>query len=224
MQSFFLNKIESFFYFIFDIYFDFKYGIETTFSMELSQLDIPFSSKQNGRKYQPSRSILFKNALRKLQLKEKLDFKEMVFIDVGTGKGRIALWAAKLGFKKVMGIEFSPYLYQKCQKNIEQFSKKYESNTIFEIYLGDAGELIFPDEVDIIYLFNPFDSKILSKMLTGIGENRKSLLPLYIIYMNPLREYLFDHHKNYLKLFSIEHKNHNNSVSVFLYQRKLVLN
>ena len=58
---------------------------------------------------------------------------DKVFIDIGSGKGRVLLIAAEFGIKEVRGIEFSPVLCEIAKKNISIYKEKTKSKTAFKI-------------------------------------------------------------------------------------------
>ena len=81
-----------------------------------------------------------------------------------------------------------------AHKNSQIWKKKNTySNVEFTFETIDASKYILPDEVDLVYLFNPFDAFILSQVIDTI---KKSYLSnpreIFIIYMFPVHKELFD--------------------------------
>jgi tRNA1(Val) A37 N6-methylase TrmN6 len=64
--------------------------------------------------------------------------KNKVIVDIGSGKGRVLLMASEFGFKEARGVEFSLNLCEIAKKNIENYTAKKKTNTIFNVYNADA--------------------------------------------------------------------------------------
>ncbi len=85
------------------------------------------------------------------------NFKGKIVIDVGTGTGILALFAAKAGAKKVYAIEGSPDMAKAAQQVIE----KNGFEDIIEVISGKVEEITLPEQADILvsepmgyFLFN----------------------------------------------------------------------
>jgi len=124
-----------------------------------------------------------------------VDLSGFTFIDLGSGKGRALLFASNYGFKRIIGVEFSPELHQIAQSNIELFSKQTRSRNSFKLYCMDVEDFIFPEGDLVIYLYNPFCGKVMEavihKITQAINNNSSAL---YILYRNPQCAELFDNH------------------------------
>lgn len=78
-----------------------------------------------------------------------------VFIDVGAGKGRVVIEAAThYDFGRVMGVELSPELASVARANVSAASSLRCHD--IEITVGDATQFRIPDDVTVIFLYNPF--------------------------------------------------------------------
>ena len=82
--------------------------------------------------------------------------------------------------KNIIGLDYSPHLIQICKRNLKKISALN-----VELICGDAAdiELDCDCEVFIFYLYYPFDSKILDKILNKISNKR-----VVIIYNNPMHK------------------------------------
>ena len=162
-------------------------GIHTFGDLETSELSIDSASKADGHLYQPSSSIIFEKAMNKLPF----NFSEKVFLDIGSGKGRALILAAEAGFKKVIGIEYANELNDIAYTNIETVKGRFPK-TEFLIEECDALTYTIPEEVDVIYLFNPFDEHAtleLTKQLKPVFSRSK---PIYLVYVNPVHCGIFE--------------------------------
>ena len=78
-----------------------------------------------------------------------------VFIDVGAGKGRVLLEAAAhYDFRRVIGVELSPELAGVARANVEAMSQIRHDH--IEVLVADATQGVLPDDVTVIFLYNPF--------------------------------------------------------------------
>jgi 16S rRNA G966 N2-methylase RsmD len=64
-------------------------------------------------------------------------------------------------FKRIIGVEYSPRLAAICRSNLNKLGIMERC----EIILGDAADYVFPDGNLLVFLYNPFDSVILNRIL-----------------------------------------------------------
>jgi hypothetical protein len=154
-------------------------GIHTFGTAASNQLSILCDGGEGGHLYQPSSSVLFVKAIAALPVKPE----DSVFLDVGSGKGRVLVLAAEAGFKKAIGIEYAAELCDIAHVNIEKVRSRF-SNTTFELHEGDAIAFGLPKEVNVVYLFNPFDEATLLRWIAIINQQIERRV--HIIYMHPV--------------------------------------
>jgi len=103
-----------------------------------------------------------------------------VFIDYGSGKGAAIIHAKKLGFKQTIGVEFAKELNDIAVENIEKMSL----SEVESIY-ADATSYQVPNNVSVIYFFNPFDKVVMEKVIDNLLHQKENFLnDVYIIYAN----------------------------------------
>ena len=113
------------------------------------------------------------------------------FVDLGSGKGATLFTANVFGMEKIYGVEF-----------IDQFCKIAEANmknlklVNVKIINTDATKFTFPEDTSIIFMFNPFDEQILSKVLDHIMDINKRV---YLIYINAI-------HRNHVETAFHDHQ------------------
>lgn len=156
-------------------------GIQTFGALAPDELSIEAESKLGGHLYQPSSSIIFERALSKLSF----DFSDKTLLDIGSGKGRVLVLAAEAGFKKVIGIEYAAELNDIAHTNIERVRDRFP-NTEFVLQEGDALSFDIPEEVDVIYLFNPFDEETVSRLMSRVKPSFDRKKPICLIYVHPV--------------------------------------
>jgi SAM-dependent methyltransferase len=90
-----------------------------------------------------------------------------VFIDVGAGKGRVVLEAAmNYRFGRVIGLELSPELAELARANLSVLAGDRRRDV--EIIVGDVMQYVLPDDVTVIFLYNPFRGDIFQRFLEGV--------------------------------------------------------
>jgi SAM-dependent methyltransferase len=157
--------------------FDRKWGVDTGGRMVPSG-DI--SVLQFAAEYQATPPELFDSMLQCLSI----DASRFCFFDLGCGKGRVLLLAAMRPFRAVVGVEFSSNLAKIAERNLRhnRFNHLCANKSVV---CADAGEYAFPDENAIIFLFNPFKSQVMEKVLGNVCTLSKTN-ECYILYHNPI--------------------------------------
>lgn len=165
-----------------DFWFDLRYGTDTISRIELKDLDFDSLNKSTGEPYQPTIARSFKKLLRMMNLPH-----DGVFVDLGSGKGRLLLLASLYGFKRVVGVEFSPQLCSTARDNIEKFKEKTDIDLNIEVIESDANDYAIRDDEDIFFLSNPFDTTVLHNVLKSLKQSlSESYRDIWMIYYNPV--------------------------------------
>jgi hypothetical protein len=94
-----------------------------------------------------------------------------VFIDYGSGTGSALVMAATFPFRRIIGVEYSKTLHAMAQETVRKVGDRLACKN-FELINMDAALYTLPDDVTVVYLFNPFDGETLSRVCEQI---RKSL-------------------------------------------------
>jgi len=167
----------------------FRFGTDTAAVVELTHLDIRSENGRHGQRYQPTRYRQFLKALSALRIK---DYREWTFIDLGSGKGRVLLAAAAFPFARILGVEFSTELIAIAHENIAKRLGHLQRQQIDLIH-ADAAEWQFPNDRIIVYLYNPFDSEVLARVLANLETSlRVHQHEAYVIYVTPKWKEIFD--------------------------------
>ena len=139
--------------------------------------------------YQPTESALFHEMLEALREQTHLDFRDFVFLDLGSGKGRTLLMAADYPFRRIVGVELLPALHQAAQQNLRKYRSESQKCFALEALCADATEFSFPAEPTVLYLFNPFPETGLKRMIANLEQSlREHPRAVYVLYHNPLLE------------------------------------
>jgi len=180
---------------LFDLFIKLKYGVGGTTVIPLSTFKFSTSNKSSGKPYQSTHFYYFFLAIKHLPY----NYNQMRFIDLGSGKGDAILMAVNFDFHKIIGIEFVPELCQVCRKNIQNKLSEEQQQKI-TILNKDVVEYTFKDLPTIIFLFNPFDEKILRIVLENINKSIDKS-DVIIIYINPVHINLL-YQFNYKKVYA----------------------
>jgi len=138
------------------------------------------SRSKLGNRYQPVDPRAFNRAMNLLQI----DFKRFTFVDLGCGKGRALLLASQYGFKRIIGVEYSPALLGIAAKNVATIKKD------IEIVHEDASKYIFPKEPLVVFLFDPFRGDVLRETILNLCASLNQEEG-YVVYVNCVDEKYF---------------------------------
>ncbi len=163
-----------------------KYGIHTTGADELHGLEKKGIDISHATIYMPASYDMLEDILEEIS-----KYKPTHFLDIGCGKGRAMAVAAHYGFNKITGLDFSKELIIAAEENMRSVAKGFPSLS-YKLINNDAFYYEIPNDVDCIFLFNPFDEMIMSAVLENIKKSlRQKTRTLFIIYLNPLHKNVF---------------------------------
>ena len=136
--------------------------------------------------YQPTDLPAFHEMLGTLGQSTGLDFTELTFIDLGSGKGRTLLMASDYPFRRIMGVELLPALQHIAEQNLAQYKSDSQKCFALESVCVDAAEFNFPAGPLLIYMFNPFPEAVLRCVLANLRRALdESPRTTYLVYYNP---------------------------------------
>jgi SAM-dependent methyltransferase len=111
-----------------------------------------------------------------------------VFIDLGSGMGRMVLEAARYPFKRVIGVELVEQLHDAARANLVSTRQRLRCRDIV-LVCSDALDYELPDDITVVFLNNPFRGQILArvveKLIASVDENPR---PVTVIYDNPVED------------------------------------
>jgi SAM-dependent methyltransferase len=169
-----------------DADYDWEYRVNTT-SAAVSWRDRLLGVLHSP--YQPTESALFHEMLDTLSRQIHSDFRNFVFIDLGSGKGRTLLMASDYPFRRIVGVELLPALHQAAQENLSKYQNESQKCFALESICGDATAFPFPAEPMVLYLFNPFPEAGLRRVIANLEQSlREHPRVVYVLYHNPLLE------------------------------------
>jgi SAM-dependent methyltransferase len=107
------------------------------------------------------------------------------FVDIGSGKGRTLLLAARFPFRSVIGIEYAASLVQIANANVPNYRGNPPLQCAIESICADATTATYPETPLVIYFFNPFAIEIFEKVFGKIVDSYKAApRPILLIYVS----------------------------------------
>jgi protein-L-isoaspartate O-methyltransferase len=109
-----------------------------------------------------------------------------VFVDFGSGKGRIIYQAARRPFGRVVGIELAEQLNEIARRNVERNRRRLRCQNI-ELITGDFGTTPIPDDMTVAYAFNPVWGELFQQLMQNIVASlERRPRRVRFIYANPV--------------------------------------
>ncbi|MBD3392357.1 MAG: methyltransferase domain-containing protein [Chitinivibrionales bacterium] len=131
--------------------------------------------------HSPTHYIDFKKAMKRVRVRPAQD----VFVDYGSGQGAVVVMAAMYPFKKVVGVEISEEFNASARAHIDRALPKLLCRDI-ELVVSDAAAYRVPDDVTVVFLYNPFSGDVLDKALANLHESwKRKPRRITIVYKNP---------------------------------------
>lgn len=156
-------------------------GIHTRQNLTQDELGI---SAENQEAHIPS----FWFALRRILPRGEVS-PDDVFVDFGSGMGRIVYQAAeRYPFERVVGIELSERAHAAAEENLARTAPKLRAREV-ELVHGDVLNFDVPDDLTVAYIGNPFSGLIFQAVVDKlVASVRRAPRRLRVIYLNPVEE------------------------------------
>lgn len=168
--------------------FDRRYGLDTSGFLAPHDMETASTAVDSAQPYMPTASLTFDEILGNLDH----DLREGIFIDFGSGKGRVVLLAALSSFKKVIGVEFDRMLCATARENLAALRRSSGADVTVEIVQADVLDFEIPDETSVFYFFNPFTDRVMESVLGRIRASLEHKPRRHaVVYMNPVCHDLF---------------------------------
>jgi predicted RNA methylase len=104
-------------------------------------------------------------------------------LDLGCGAGRAICVAAQYPFSRVIGIEIDERLCALAERNARRL-RRYAVRP--EIVCANAAKYRVPDDITLVFLYNPFNGEVLKTALTRVLESfDRAPRRLRLAYANP---------------------------------------
>lgn len=169
--------------------FDRRFGVDTAGVLSARDMDVPEEKRRSGTAYMATPRATFVRMLRSVTLAHQ----EFTFLDIGSGKGAVLLYASDLPFRKIVGVEYSAKLNEIAQANIRRYSNPKMRCRDLTTLCVDAVDYPIPDGPLIFYLHNPFSEDVMVRVMANIESSiRKSPREVIVMSYNPVVEDILD--------------------------------
>jgi SAM-dependent methyltransferase len=154
------------------------YGIRTVGEVELAELGLDATDRS---RYKASEWT----TLRRILPRREVDPAD-VFVDFGSGLGRVVFQAARYRFHRVIGVELSEELNRVARQNVERNRHRLRCADV-ELVTADAVEYEIPDDVTVAYFANPFTGWVFTSVVGHLLDSvDRAPRRLRLIYRNPV--------------------------------------
>jgi SAM-dependent methyltransferase len=147
--------------------FDERHGVDTAGIVHLGALDVASPNKAWGVRYQAANPDL----VRRLLAEVPIEPGEYVFVDFGCGKGRTALLASELPFKRIVGVDFSRELVEVARVNADRFRGLDQGCRELEFLCLDAVHLEIPPDPLVLFFYNPFGEPVMQQVMGRVRDS-----------------------------------------------------
>ena len=157
-------------------------GIRTSGLISLEELGLEIQDREERTHYTPAGWMTLRRVLPKKEVS-----RDDVFIDYGSGMGRVLLQACRYPFSRVIGVELSEQLHRIAQENVDRLRPQLRCEV--ELVNTDAREYQVPDDVTVAFFFNPFVGRIFEDVVGRLVQSvHRCPRTLRVIYLNPVEE------------------------------------
>jgi predicted RNA methylase len=123
--------------------------------------------------------------------------RELAFIDVGCGKGKVLLSAMQYPFSAVYGIDYSTKLCEIAKRNLARARWIRHHCQRVAVLCEDATRYKFPLNPGVIFFYNPFGYPVMRQVLHRIKESYlEAPRQIYLVFyacsssINQIKEFL----------------------------------
>ncbi|WNG14988.1 hypothetical protein [Cystobacter fuscus] len=162
--------------------FDERFGVDTWSESSLTEAGVPTDKARDGNGiYRGIWADVFHEALRDTGL----PVGELTFVDYGAGKGKALLLASAYPFRRIVGVEYAPGLYEVARRNLAVFRSPTQRCFSLGVEGADALEWEPPAEPLLCFFFNPFSDEVMERVLARISESWYRIpRDIYLLYVN----------------------------------------
>jgi SAM-dependent methyltransferase len=109
-----------------------------------------------------------------------------VFVDIGSGKGRVVCCAARYPVERVVGVDMSEPFCDAARENARRLRGR---RAPISIYASTADDFDY-SAASVLFLFNPFGASTLAPLLDKIGREARGRIR--IAYATPAHDDVFE--------------------------------
>jgi 16S rRNA G966 N2-methylase RsmD len=163
-----------------ELLFERRYGVRTAGRIGLDELGV---ADEDRVYYIPANWWTLRRTLPRREMTA-----DDVFIDLGSGMGRMVLEATRYPFKRVIGVELSRDLHDIARTNLERGRQRRRCGDV-QLVHSDVLEYDVPDDVTVVFMNNPFRGPVfvtvVERLVASVDRNPRQVT---LIYYNPVEE------------------------------------
>jgi len=164
-----------------DLSFDWQHGTSTMRWVDADDFGAVGDNLVYSEEYRATKARPLWTLLRSLDLPRKSGF-----VDLGAGKGRVLLIAAQYGFRKIVGVEFSPRLCEYARRNLQIFKERSWAPIEIDIVQSDVTTYPIQSNQDVFFMYNPFGEVVVAQVLANLRRSVEiSPRRIWLIYNTP---------------------------------------
>ena len=166
--------------YVYDSAFDIEHGVDTLGVVEPDEMAVPEPLHRGVERYEAAEPEFFEFLL---QRAGPLAPRDRIFIDIGSGKGRVLLMAAMADFRRVVGVELDSRLHDIACRNITIMSRRFPFAEVRSVN-QDGITYEFPRRPTVCFINNPFDrgqiERLLDNLEDSLAAHPRDMLLIYI--------------------------------------------
>lgn len=112
-----------------------------------------------------------------------IEYERFTLVDLGAGKGRAVILAARYPFRKIIGVEYAAELIQTAQRNLSTYRGPKLLCRDIQFECMDAARFTLPSGPLLIYLYNPFEGPVMKAVVEtvrrSLEENPREIAVAY---------------------------------------------
>ena len=171
---------------------EWTYRTNTSGGVPLASLEIPSENKAHAGPYStPSQFRIMKKAFKAVTELRGGGNSTSTLVDFGCGQGRVLMVGSEFGFRRLIGVEFSPVLCREAEAAIGAYVERTRKPFDFQVVNEDATRFAIPPEADVFYFF-AFDGYMMDQVAQNIlRSTREFPRPIWVIYVKAIHEKAF---------------------------------
>ena len=181
--------------------FDRRYGVDTAGSVEADAIGITDEvQQQHAIRYVPIREPVLQHLLEH-SLRDRAA-ESLSFVDLGCGKGRALLIAARFPFRRVVGVEIGASHVQIARENVRRVIERGPLLRCRDIQVAQASatDFDYPDSDLLVYMYRPFTGPVFRAALDRLAAfHAQTGREVCIALCCPNEEYLLERHPGFRK-------------------------
>lgn len=176
--------------------FDLEHGVTTQAILFLTDLDPDAvgDAGAHATHYEAVPVAEFQHLIRYIPLET---IEGSVFVDVGAGMGRAMLLASEHSFKRILGVEVSPGLFEVAKENIAMATGLQPGCRDISALRDDARIWNYPSGNLVVFLYNPFDGDAM-RMTLGNITRREDAGETWLIYHTPAERTIIENDSRWI--------------------------